>query len=103
MPKSQLEILTEQMFYVLMALKDSEKNGVEIVEFVKMITENRILIGPGTLYAMLSKFENEDIIIETKVEGRKRWYKITEMGIRLLQKEILRLKTMIFDYEKVGE
>lgn len=103
MPKNQLETLTEQMFYVLMALKDSEKNGVEIVEFIRFITQERILIGPGTLYAMLSKFENEDIITETKVEGRKRWYKISDAGIELLQKEMMRLKTMIRDYEKVGD
>lgn len=98
MPKNQLETLTEQMFYVLIALQN-DRNGVEIVEYIKVLTNHRILIGPGTLYAMLSKFEDEKLIRCTKNEGRKRWYLITSKGQEYLTQEIARLKTMIHDYE----
>ena len=35
MPKKSLEILTESMFYVLMALSNGPKCGADIAEFVQ--------------------------------------------------------------------
>lgn len=100
MPKIQLQTLTEQMFYVLLAL-NQERNGAEIVEYIRQLTNNRIIIGPGTLYAMLSKFEDEKMILETKSEGRKRWYLISEKGKIALNEEIIRLEMMLNDAKEV--
>ena len=38
-------------------------------------------MGPATLYTILGKFEAEQYIQETAVEGRKRTYAITEKGL----------------------
>ena len=38
-------------------------------------------------------------IIETKVEGRKRSYRITEAGQKALEDEYRRLRTLAADYE----
>ena len=96
MPKKKLETLTEQMYFVLLVLK-KELCGVEITESVAKLTNNRIQLGPGTLYAILSQFEEEGIIYQTKVEGRKRSYLITNNGEKLLESEIQRLHKMIVE------
>ena len=96
MPKRKLETLTEQMYFVLLVLK-KELCGVEITESVSRLTNNRIQLGPGTLYAILSQFEEEGIIYQTKVEGRKRSYLITNNGEKLLESEIQRLHKIILE------
>ena len=73
MAKETLEILTESMFYVLMALLKQPKCGTEIAQFVLEKTRKRVEIGPGTLYTILSKF--------------KRTYHITEIGKKAYVKE----------------
>lgn len=98
MPKRKLETLTEQMYFVLLVLK-RELCGVEITEMVAKITNNRIQLGPGTLYAILAQFEEEGIIRQTKIEGRKRSYIITSIGENLLNSELERLHKMILETE----
>ena len=96
MPKRKLETLTEQMYFVLLVLK-KELCGGEITKSVSRLTNNRIQLGPGTLYAILSQFEEEGIIYQTKAEGRKRSYLITSNGEKLLESEIQRLHKMILE------
>lgn len=99
MAKKSLEILTETMFYVLMAFQKQEMCGADIVQYISQRTKNRVSIGPGTLYTILGKFEEEKLIEETAVEGRKRTYRITEKGRELYTEEVRRLKTCIADAE----
>lgn len=100
MPKEQLKTLTQQMYYVLLALKQ-ERCGVDITNYVFDLTQGRINLGPGTLYAMLSKFEEENLIKKTHLEGRKQWYKITQKGTVMLLEEIKRMMDMIEDGKHV--
>lgn len=98
MAREQLQTLTEPMYYILLALTE-ECCGVDIMERVKKISGGRVSVGPGTLYAMLSKFEEKDIIRLTASEGRRKSYVITEAGKEELKKEFERLKTMVLDGE----
>jgi len=98
--KKALDGLTESMFYVLMAFLRKEMCGIDIVEFIEEKTKGRVKIGPGTLYTILARFEEENIIEETAVEGRKRTYKITDKGIELYKAELLRLKACVIDGER---
>lgn len=102
MPRVQLKTLTEQMYYVLLSLK-KERYGVEISHYIADLTNQRIQLGPGTLYAILSKFEDEGWIQEVKAEGRKRSYMITDVGMDMLNKEYSRLVSMIEDTKKSEE
>lgn len=99
MAKKSLEVLTETMFYVLMAFQRQEMCGADIVQFIAERTKNRVSIGPGTLYTILAKFEEEKLIEETAVEGRKRTYRITEKGRELYAEEVARLQACIADAE----
>ena len=56
-------------------------------------------MGPGTLYNLLEQFLQAGYIQETKVEGRKRSYLITEAGLKALEDEYRRLRTLTADYE----
>ncbi|NBK97258.1 MAG: PadR family transcriptional regulator [Erysipelotrichia bacterium] len=100
MPKEQLKILTEQMYYVLLALK-SERCGVDITNYVYQLTNGRIHLGPGTLYTMLAKFEEEKLIKKTRLEGRKQWYQIGDRGIMMVLSEMKRMQKMMEDGRKV--
>ena len=96
MAREQFQTLTEPMYYILLALLE-ECCGVDIMEKVKNISHGRVVVGPGTLYAMLAKFEENDIIQLTASEGRRKSYVITDNGRQMLQKEYERLKTMVED------
>ena len=98
MAREKYKTLTEQMFYILICFR-KECCGTDVMEKVSSITERRVTIGPGTLYALLGDFVKQDIIRETSVEGRKRSYIITEKGNQMLEEEYKRLKTLVTDYE----
>lgn len=94
MAREQLQTLTEPMYYILLALM-KECCGVDIMRIVDEISKGRIALGPGTLYALLDKFLKSGLIIETKVEGRKRSYIISEKGYEAVKKEYYRLIIMV--------
>ena len=100
MARKSLDLLTESMFYVLMALLREERCGTEITADVERRTGGRLKIGPGTLYTILAKFEEVGYIEETKVEGRKRTYRMTSSGRSAYHEELERLRQCIRDAEK---
>jgi len=99
MPKKSMDILTESMFYVLMALSAGPKCGIDIAQFIDQRTGGRLQMGPATLYTILGRFEKEKYIRETRVEGRKRTYEITGKGIDAYRQELQRLKQCVADAE----
>jgi len=99
LPREKFKTLTEQMFYILLCLHE-ECRGVDILEMVRTLTKGRVNIGSGTLYDLLEQFVKESIIQETRAEGRRRSYIITEKGQQMLDKEYNRLLDQIADYER---
>ena len=99
MPKKAMDILTESMFYVLMALCRGEMCGIDAAAFVEERTRGRVQLGPATLYTVLGKFEKEKYIKEVRVEGRKRTYRITDKGTKAFEEELARLKQCVADAE----
>lgn len=99
MPKKPMEILTESMFYCLMALCREPMCGTQIADFIHQRTRGRLQMGPATLYTILGKFEKEDLIREISVSGRKRTYRITEKGRQAYEEELARLKQCVADAE----
>lgn len=97
MARAKLQTLTEQMFYTLLCLKE-ECCGIDILDKVPAMTQQRVHIGSGTLYTLLEQFLQEGIIMGTKVEGRRRSYMITAYGNELLEKECARLEAQLHDY-----
>ena len=103
MAREPLKVLTESMFYVLLSLLRQERCGTEIVQYVDDATAGRVPLGPGTLYTILAKFQEERLIEETAVEGRKRTYAITERGRALFRQELSRLEQMLIEAQQTAE
>ena len=91
------------MFYVLLSMLRQERCGTEIVQLVNDTTAGRVPLGPGTLYTILAKFQEEGLIRETAVEGRKRTYAITDRGRALFRQELSRLKLCVADGDREEE
>ena len=100
MPRQKFKTLTEQMFYILLCLKE-ECRGMDILEMVRTRTNGRVNIGSATLYDLLEMFVTEGIIRETKVEGRRRSYILTQKGMDMLYKEYDRIMTQAQDFRAV--
>ena len=100
MPRAKFGTLTEQMFYVLMCLKN-ECYGLDNLDRVRAMTGNRVSVGSGTLYNLLEQFLEEGMIVETKVEGRRRSYILTNKGKEMLDKEFRRIQAQAEDYRRI--
>ena len=100
MPKKAMEVLTESMFYVLMAFHAGPMCGMDIAAYIQRRTQGRICMGPATLYTILSKFERENWIQEVRIEGRKRTYRLTERGRSAYEAELKRLRQCVADAEE---
>ena len=99
MAREQLKTLTEPMYYILLSLL-KENHGYGIMQMVDELTEGRVVIGAGTLYSLLSRFEREKIITQVAEESRRKIYKITEKGSDILQDEYTRLNHLVEDGKK---
>lgn len=100
MPRVKFRTLTEQMFYTLLCLKE-ECYGMDILDKVPSMTNGRVNVGSGTLYTLLEQFLEAGMIRETKVEGRRRSYILTEKGQEMLKKEYDRICAQAADYRLV--
>ncbi|MBS5783338.1 MAG: helix-turn-helix transcriptional regulator [Clostridium sp.] len=97
MGSKRIEVVSESMFYTLMAFLHGEYSGVEIASMVEKLTKGRVRLGPATLYTILGRFEEEQILMETRTEGRKRIYRITDKGIQMYHDEHERLAQCLRD------
>ena len=102
MARAKFQTLTEQMFYTLLCLKE-ECCGMDILDRVPAMTGQRIKIGSGTLYTLLEQFLEAGMICETRVEGGRRSYVLTQKGRQMLQRECERLERQLEDYRRIFE
>ena len=100
MPREKFQTLTEQMFYILLCLRE-ECCGMDIMERVKVMTRSRVTVGPGTLYHLLDQFCEAGMIRETRSEGRRRSYILTQKGETALRAEVARMKAQMQDYRAI--
>lgn len=92
--------MTETIFYTLLALLEPN-HGYGIMKFVKELTNERIKMGTGTLYTMLGRLvEDQMIIVVNEVDGKKT-YQITEDGRTLLLLEQERLEKQCANGQKI--
>lgn len=85
--------MTETGFYILFALKE-ERHGYNIIQYVKELTNQEIIISAGTMYGSLGKMEKDGLIQVVKEEDRRKSYLITSLGEEVLNHEINRIKRL---------
>ena len=91
--------LPQPMYYILLSLRE-ERHGYEIMQYVGWLTDGRVTIGPGTLYSLLSRFEDDKYIEMVSKKDNKKTYKLTKAGQEVLNKEIKRLEYLLSDAKK---
>ncbi len=98
MARDQFQTLTEPMFFILLAL-DQVRNGADITSWVAEITKGRIKLAPGTLYALLAQFLENDLIIKVEMDKKGKYYTLTDEGRKLLTDEVERLRLLVSNYD----
>jgi DNA-binding PadR family transcriptional regulator len=94
--------LTPTVFHILLALADQERHGYGIMQEVMAITQNQVRMGPGTLYGSIKRMLKANLIEESDErpdleldDERRRYYRLTDLGRRVLAAEAQRLSTLI--------
>lgn len=100
MARKKLDTLTEQMFYVLLALRQ-ERHGYGVMQYISDLTAGTVTVGAGTLYALLDRFERDGLIRRTRTEDSRKYYRITGEGRENLEREYQRLRRQAADMERV--
>ena len=88
--------MTEAVYYILLALL-RPGHGYGMMQRVRELSGGRLEMGPGTLYGVLNRMNQEGLILFTGEEGRRKNYAITEAGQQALRLEYERLKRMVAD------
>lgn len=83
--------MTETGFYILLCLQEPN-HGYGIVQKVKELTKEEIILSPGTMYGSLSKMEKDQLIQFVKEEEKRKIYQITELGKEVLALELKRIE-----------
>lgn len=86
--------MSETGYYILLSLIN-EQHGYGIMQNVDQITKGRIRLGAGTLYGTLQKMEKENLIEASREEDRRKLYRLTEIGKKLLHLELNRLSELV--------
>jgi DNA-binding PadR family transcriptional regulator len=94
--------LTSSVFHILLALSDGDLHGYGIMQEVAEHTAGQIRLGPGTLYGAIKRLLMSGLILETDErpdpeldDERRRYYRLTEYGRRVLKAEVKRISKMV--------
>ena len=94
--------LTPTVFHILLALADGQKHGYAIMQEVEARTDGAMRMGPGTLYGSIQRMLKDGLIEETREraepaagEERRRYYRLTGFGQRVMQAEAHRLERLV--------
>ena len=85
--------MTETGFYILFCLQ-KERHGYSITQKVKELTEDQLSISPGTMYGTLSKMEKDGLIAFVREEEKRKLYRITDLGQKILNLEMQRIERL---------
>jgi DNA-binding PadR family transcriptional regulator len=90
--------LSPPVFHILLALVDEERHGYGIMQEVMFRTDGQVHLVPGTLYGAIKRLLKQKLIEETDErpdpalnDERRRYYRMTEFGQRVLGAEATRL------------
>ena len=93
---AELLALTESTYYILLALYRPQ-HGYGIMQEVERLSCGRVRLAAGTLYGALTSMTEKGWIQMLPVEegSRKKEYKLTDKGIKVLVTEIERLRELV--------
>jgi DNA-binding PadR family transcriptional regulator len=88
--------MQEPTFLIMTALAAGAQHGYGIMTDVTRISDGRVRLRAGTLYAALDRLKADGLVASDReeiVDGRlRRYYRITDEGTQLLAAEVRRLR-----------
>jgi DNA-binding PadR family transcriptional regulator len=92
--------LSPAALHILLALVSEDRHGYGIMQEIARQSDGRYKLGPGTLYDNLEKLLNQGVVEESARRSltddpRRRYYRLTAFGRRLLATEITRLEGVV--------
>ena len=94
--------LKPNWFHVLLSLGDQEQHGYGIMQEVLERTDGKVRLWPATLYGTLKRLIDEELIEESDErpapeldDARRRYYRLTSLGRRVLAAESHRLEDLV--------
>jgi DNA-binding PadR family transcriptional regulator len=92
--------LSPATFHILLAIAVSSTHGYAIMQEVERLSDGRVKLAPGTLYASIKRLLREKLIIEVdapldETDTRRRYYELTAQGRSLAQEEARRLSLLV--------
>ena len=94
--------LTPAVFHILIALADGETHGYAIMQEVARRRGGSVRLGPGTLYGAIGRLLEDGLIEESEErpdpemdDTRRRYYRLTHFGGRVLAAETERLAGLV--------
>ena len=96
--------LTESIFYILLRLH-RPAHGYALMKDIAQMTGGRVKLGAGSLYGAIDSLQKKAWIraVDEFPQDRKIEYIITDTGKQYFEKELLRLKELLQNAEKVKE
>jgi DNA-binding PadR family transcriptional regulator len=98
----QLLPLSLPVFHMLLALTEGERHGYALKRAILQRTNGKLNLGSGALYGAINKMLEADLIEESDErpdphldDERRRYYRITALGHRVVQAEAVRLRDLV--------
>jgi DNA-binding PadR family transcriptional regulator len=94
--------LKPNWFHVLLSLSGQEQHGYGIMQEVLERTGGKVRLWPATLYGTIKRLTDEELIAESdrrpapdEDDARRRYYRLTSLGRRVLAAESERLEDLV--------
>lgn len=94
--------LKPQWFHILLSLAAGEQHGYGIMQDVLERTVGKVRLWPATLYGSMKRLTEAELIEESPRrpapeldDARRRYYRLTPLGRRVLDAECARLQELV--------
>ncbi len=94
--------LKPQWFHILLSLAGGEQHGYGIMQDVLQRTNHKVRLWPATLYGSIKRLIEAELIEESDErpapeldDARRRYYRLTPLGKRVLDAECERLQELV--------
>jgi DNA-binding PadR family transcriptional regulator len=94
--------LKTQWFHIMLSLASGEQHGYGIMQEVRDRTMGKVRLWPATLYGSIKRLIEAELIEESDArpapeldDARRRYYRLTALGKRVLDAECERLQELV--------
>ncbi len=99
---ADIPALTEATYYILLSLY-TPQHGYGIMQQAEALSHGRVHLAAGTLYGALNTLCDKGWIIQLPVDdgSRRKEYRLTQNGLRILVNEVHRLRELADNGEEI--